>query len=204
MDQSTSSQISSLSSLFENITIDSLLDIRNKVRLHDGAYRRGDDIIIVSESIRTVRGLLKYTFLDGNPPGFNNFSLYGLDIEETDDGKSFFMLDDTTPYTLSLLEASYVQKLMESEAKPIDFIPSLYYSHDRGDFFVLNVDGTEKHIFNIPFKVQYIDSHDTLNYVIHYTPQDRDGWCEPITEHQANVLTRIYLLDVSELCPYHR
>ena len=188
-----------ISSLFENITIDSLIDIRNKVRLHDGAYRRGDDIIIVSDSIRTVRGLLKYTFLDGNPPCFNNFSLISLDIEETDDGKSFFMLDGTTPYILSLLEASYVQKLMEAE-----FIPSLYFSHQRGDFFVLNVDGTEKHLFNIPFKVQYIDSHDTLNFVIHYTPDDRDGWCEPITEHQANVITRIFFLEVSELCPFHR
>ena len=187
----------SLSSLFENVTIDSLLDIRNKVRLLDGAYRRGDDIIIVSDSIRTVRGLLKFTYLDGNPPGFSNFSLYGLDIEETDDGKSFFMLDGITPYSLSLLEASYVQKIMDAE-----FMPSLYFSHQRGDFFVLNVDGTEKHIFSIPFKIQFIHNFDDLNFVIHYTPHDRDGWCEPITQHQADVLARIFLLDVTELCPY--
>lgn len=192
-------EITSLSSLFDNITIDSLLDIRNKIRHHDGAYRRGDDIIILSHSIRTVRGTLKYTFLDGNPPSFNNFSLISLDIEEDGDGKSYFMLDGNTPYTLSLLEASYVQTHMEPE-----FIPSLFYSYDRGDFFILNVDGTEKHIFSIPFKVKYINSFDDLNYVIHYTPEDRDGWCEPITEHQADVLARIFLLDVSELCPYHR
>ena len=204
MDQSPSAQISSLCSLFDNVTIDSLLDIRNKIRQHDGAYRRGDDIIILSHSIRTVRGLLKFTFLDGNPPGFNNFSLYGLDIEEDGDGKSYFMLDGTTPYTLSLLEASYVQTLMESEAKPVEFIPSLYYSNQRGDFFILNVDGTEKHIFSIPFTVQYIKSFDDLNYVIHYTPIDRDGWCEPITQHQADVLARIFILHVSELCPFHR
>ena len=196
--------IDSLSSLFQNVTIDSLLDIRNKIRQHDGAYRRGDDIIILSHSIRTVRGLLKYTFLDGNPPGFNNFSLYGLDIEEDGDGKSFFMLDGTTPFTLSLLEASYVQTLMETENKPVEFIPSLYYSCQRGDFFILNVDGTEKHIFSIPFTVQYINSFDDLNYVIHYTPVDRDGWCEPITQHQADVLARIFSLQVSELCPFHR
>lgn len=196
-------QISSLCSLFDNVTIDSLLDIRNKIRQHDGAYRRGDDIIIVSHSIRTIRGLLKYTFLDGNPPAFNDFSLYGLDIEEDGDGKSYFMLDGNTPYTLSLLEASYVQKLMEDEAIPIEFAPSLYYSHHQDDFFILNVDGTEKHLFNIPFRVQYINSFDDLNYVIHYIPKDRDAWCEPITEHQADVLARIFLLNVSELCPYH-
>ena len=199
MDQS----LNSLCSLFDNVTIDSLLDIRNKIRQHDGAYRRADDIIILSHSVRTVRGLLKYTFLDGNPPAFNNFSLYGLDIEEDGDGKSYFMLDGNTPYALSLLEASYVQKLMEPE-----FIPSLYYSHHRDDFFILNVDGTEKHLFNIPFRVQYInsfdDSFDDLNYVIHYIPKDRDAWCEPITEHQADVLARIFLLNVSELCPYLR
>jgi hypothetical protein len=200
MDHSPS--ISSLCSLFDNVTIDSLLDIRNKIRQHDGAYRRGHDIIIVSDSIRTVRGLLKYTFLDGNPPGFSNFSLYGLDIEEDGDGKSFFMLDGTTPYTLSLLEASYVQTLMEAEGRVIEFMPSLYFSHQRGEFFVLNVDGTEKHLFNIPFTVQYINSFDDLNYVIHYSPVDRDGWCEPITQHQADVLARIFLLHVSELCPY--
>jgi hypothetical protein len=66
------------------------------------------------------------------------------------------------------------------------------------------VDGTEKHIFSIPFTVQYINSFDDLNYVIHYSPVDRDGWCEPITEHQADVLARIFFLDVSELSPYHR
>lgn len=205
MDQSPSAQIDYLSSLFDNVTIDSLLDIRNKIRHHDGAYRRGDDIIILSHSIRTIRGLLKYTFLDGNPPTFNDFSLYSLDIEEDGDGKSYFMLDGTTPYTLSLLEASYVQTLMDDEATPIEFIPSLYYSHHRDDFFILNVDGTEKHLFNIPFTVQYINSFDDSNdYVIHYIPKDRDAWCEPITEHQADVLARIFFLDVSELCPYHR
>jgi hypothetical protein len=198
MDQS----LNSLCSLFDNVTIDSLLDIRNKIRHHDGAYRRGDDIIILSRSIRTVRGLLKYTFLDGNPPAFNHFSLYGLDIEEDGDGKSYFMLDGNTPYTLSLLEASYVQKLMDDEALPIEFMASLFYSHHRDDFFILNVDGTEKHLFNIPFTVQYIHSFDDFNYVIHYTPIDRDGWCEPITEHQADVLARIFLINVSELCPY--
>ena len=196
------SEIDSLSSLFHNVTIDSLLDIRNKIRQHDGAYRRGDDIIILSHSIRTVRGLLKYTFLDGNPPGFSNFSLYGLDIEEDDDGKSYFLLDANTPYTLSLLEASYVLKLMEDENRPVEFIPSLYYSKQRDDFFILNVDGTEKHIFHIPFTVQYIS--DDFNYVIHYTPDDRDGWCEPITQHQADVLARIFFIRVSELCPFHR
>ncbi len=195
-------QIDSLSSLFENVTIDSLLDIRNKIRQHDGAYRRGDDIIILSHSIRTVRGLLKYTFLDGNPPAFNHFSLYGLDIDEDGDGKSFFMLDGNTPYTLSLLEASYVQTLMESENIPVDFFPSLFYSFQRDDFFILNVDGTEKHIFSIPFQIKYINSFDDLNYVILYTPDDRDGWCEPITQHQADVLARIFFLDVSELCPF--
>ncbi len=195
-------QIDSLSSLFENVTIDSLLDIRNKIRQHDGAYRRGDDIIILSHSIRTVRGLLKYTFLDGNPPAFNHFSLYGLDIDEDGDGKSFFMLDGNTPYTLSLLEASYVQTLMESENIPVEFIPSLFYSFQRDDFFILNVDGTEKHIFSIPFQIKYINSFDDLNYVILYTPDDRDGWCEPITQHQADVLARIFFLDVSELCPF--
>ncbi len=197
-------QIDSLSSLFHNVTIDSLLDIRNKIRQHDGAYRRGDDIIILSHSIRTVRGLLKYTFLDGNPPGFNNFSLYGLDIDEDGDGKSYFMLDGNTPYTLSLLEASYVQTLMDAENIPVEFIPSLYYSNQRGEFFILNVDGTEKHIFSIPFQIKYINSFDDLNYVILYTPHDRDGWCEPITQHQADVLARIFFLDVSELCPFNK
>jgi len=193
-----------LTSLFDNVSIDSLLDIRNKIRQYDGAYRRGDDIIIVSDSIRTVRGLLKYTYLDGNPPGFSQFSLYGLDIEQDDHGKSFFMLDGNTPYTLSLLEASYVQQLMDDEDIPVDFMPSLYYSQQRDDFFVLNVDGTEKHLFKIPFKIQYIDSYggEDLSYVIHYIPPDRDGWCEPITEHQANVITRIFIIDVTELCPY--
>jgi hypothetical protein len=188
-----------LTSLFSVVSIDSLLDVRNKIRQYDGAYRRGDDIIIVSDSIRTVRGLLKYTYLDGNPPGFNNFSLYGLDIEEDDQGKSYFMLDGNTPYTLSLLESSYVQKLMDAE-----FMPSLYYSYQKDNFFVLNVDGTEKHLFKIPFKIQYIDSYggEDLSFVIHYIPPDRDGWCEPITEHQANVITRIYILEVTELCPY--
>ena len=193
-----------LTSLFHNVSIDSILDIRNKIRQYDGAYRRGDDIIIVSDYIRTVRGLLKYTYLDGNPPGFSNFSLYGLDIEEDDQGKSFFMLDGNTPYTLSLLEASYIQQLMDDENIPVDFMPSLYYSQQRDDFFILNVDGTEKHLFKIPFKIQYIDSYcgEDLSYVIHYIPPDRDGWCEPITEHQANVITRIFIIEVTELCPY--
>jgi hypothetical protein len=193
-----------LCSLLENVSIDSLLDIRNKIRLYDGAYRRGDDIIIVTETIRTVRGSLKFTFLDGNPPGFSNFSLYNLNIDEDDKGKSYFMLDGTQPYTLSLLEASYVQKLMDAEGTPAEFIPSLYYSHKRDNFFVLNVDGTEKHLFNIPFKIQYIDSYagEDLSYVIHYIPPDRDGWCEPITQHQAEVIKRIFLLEVTELCPY--
>jgi hypothetical protein len=193
-----------LTSLFDNVTIDSLLDIRNKIRQHDGAYRRGDDIIIVSDSVRIVRGILKYTFLDGNPPCFNNFSLISFDIQEDDTGKTYFMLDGNTPYTLSLLEASYVQTLMHAEARHVEFIPSLFYSHHRDDFFILNVDGTEKHLFTIPFQIQYIHNHDDLNYVIHYTPEDRDGWCEPITEHQANVICRIYDIDVSELCPYDR
>jgi hypothetical protein len=197
MDLST--QLSNLS-----LNIDSILDIRNKIRLHDGAYRRGDDIIIVSHSIRTVRGLLKYTFLDGNPPGFSNFSLYGFDLEETDDGKSFFMLDGTTPYSLSILEANYIQTLIHTEGLEPEFIPSLYYSQQRDDFFILNVDGTEKHLFHIPFQIQYIDSHDYLDYVIHYTPHDRDGWCEPITQHQAKVICRFYCIHLSELSPYDR
>ena len=93
---------------------------------------------------------------------------------------------------------------MEDEAAPIEFMASLFYSHHRDDFFILNVDGTEKHLFNIPFTVQYIHSFDDFNYVIHYTPIDRDGWCEPITEHQADVLSRIFLINVSELCPFIR
>jgi len=194
--------ISSLSSLFENISIDSLLDIRSKVRQHDGAYRRGDDIIIVSDSIRTVRGNLKYTFLDGNPPSFHDFTLYGLDIYEDPSGRSYFLLDDTTPYTLSILEASYIIKLFESEDIHPEFMPSLYFSHPQDDFFILNVDGTEKYIYSIPYKLQYIDSFGDFNYVIHYIPEDRDGWCEPITERQSKVLQRIFNLDVSELCPY--
>jgi hypothetical protein len=93
---------------------------------------------------------------------------------------------------------------MDDEGIPIEFLPSLYYSHKRDQFFVLNVDGTEKHLFNIPFKIQYIDSYggEDLSYVIHYIPPDRDGWCEPITEHQANVITRIFIIEVTELCPY--
>jgi len=193
--------IDSLSSLLQNVSIDSILDFRNKIREFDGAYRRGDDIIIVSDSIRTVRGLLKYTFLDGNPPCFSTFTLRGLPIEETDDGKSFFMLDGNTPYTLSILEANYIQTLMESESIPIEFIPSLYFSHQRGDFFILNVDGTEKHIFSIPFKVQFIQD---CNFVIHYIPDDRDAWCEPISQHQAHVLARIFSLTISELYPFVR
>jgi len=199
----TSDSIDSLSSLLQNVSIDSLLDIRNKIRQLDGAYRRGDDIIILSDSIRTVRGLLKYTFLDGNPPCFSTFTLRGLPIEETDDGKSFFMLDGNTPYSISLLEASYVQTLMDAEGIPIEFVPSLYFSHQRGDFFILNVDGTEKHIFSIPFKIQFIDSGD-MYFVIHYIPHDRDAWCEPISQHQAHVLSRIFSIDISELYPFVR
>lgn len=186
-----------LTSLFQNLSLENVLEIRDKIKAYDGAYKQGDNIVIVTDIVRTVRGTFKYTYLDGNPPGFSNFSLYGLDIEEDTNGRSYFMLDGTTPYTLSLLEASYVKTLYEPE-----FIPSLYYSHERGDFFLLNVDGTEKYIYNIPFKIQYIDNYDDLSYVICYTPPDRDGWCEPITEHQANVLSRIYVSDISPLCPY--
>lgn len=199
--------LSDLSSLFNNISIDSIIDLRNKISLLDGAYRRGSDIIIVSQSIRTVRGSLKFTFLDGNPPHFHNFSIQ--DCEEDGDGKSYFMLDDTTPYSLSLLEASYVQTLIESEGNSIEFIPSLYYSHNRDDFFILNVDGTTKHLFHIPFIVQYIQNfqnqdHQDLDYVIRYIPDDSEGWCEPISMHQADVLTRIFLLDVNELSSFIR
>jgi len=189
--------LSDLSSLFNNISIDSIIDLRNQIKLLDGAYRRGNDIIIVSHSIRTVRGSLKFTFLDGNPPHFHNFSIH--DCEEDGDGKSYFMLDGITPYSLSLLEASYLQTLFEDD---IEFIPSLYYSHNRDDFFILNVDGTTKYLFHIPFIVQFIDNFDDLSYVIRYIPEDRDGWCEPISQHQADVLSRIFLLHVSELCPF--
>jgi len=191
-----------LTSLFHNVTIDSILDIRNKNSLFDGAYRRGEDIIIVSHSIRTVRGSLKFTFLDGNPPHFHNFSL--SDVEEDGDGKSYFMLDGITPYSLSLLEASYVQTLMEAENIHIDFFPSLYYSYDRDDFFILNVDGTTKYLFHIPFLIQYIHNFDDFDYVIHYIPQDIDGWCEPISLHQALVISRIFSMQISELSPYLR
>ena len=186
-----------LTSLFHNVTIDSILDIRNKISLFDGAYRRGDDIIILTNYVRTVRGLLKYTFLDGNPPGFNHFSL--SDIEEDDHGKSYFMLDGNTPYSLSLLEASYVLKLMDA-----DFMPSLYASYDRGDFFILNVDGTIKHLFHIPFIIQFIHNFDVIDYVIHYIPIDSHAWCEPITHHQAMVISRIFSIHLSELSPYER
>jgi hypothetical protein len=83
-------------------------------------------------------------------------------------------------------------------------MPSLYFSHQRGDFFLLNVDGTEKNLFSIPFIVQFIDSNGLLDYVIHYTPIDRDGWCEPITQHQAQVICRIFSIDPTELCPFIR
>lgn len=185
--------ISQLSSLFDQISIDRNLD---------GAYRRGDDIVILTNTIRTVRGSLKFTFLDGNPPHFNHFSIDP--IEEDGDGKSYFLLDGTTPYPLSLLEASYVQTLMESENLPIEFIPSLYYSHFQDDFFILNVDGTTKHVFHIPFLVQYINNFDDLDYVISYSPIDSHGWCEPITQHQADVLARIFFLHVSELSTFVR
>jgi hypothetical protein len=189
--------ISQLSSLFHQISINL-----------DGAYRRGLDIIIITNNIRTVRGSLKFTFLDGNPPHFNHFNHFNHfslePIEEDGDGKSYFLLDGTTPYPLSLLEASYVQTLMESEQIPIEFIPSLYYSHNRDDFFILNVDGTTKHIFHIPFVVQYINNFDDLDYVICYSPIDSHAWCEPISQHQADVLARIFLLDVSELSTFVR
>ena len=193
-----------LTSLFEHVTIDSLLDIRDKVRQLDGAYRRGNDIIIVSDSIRTVRGFLKYAFLDGNPPSFSNFSLYSLDIHEDEQGRTFFMLDGVIPYTLSLLEATYVQKLFLSEGIEIECMQPLYASQHIGDFFRLNVDGVEKHLFDIPYKLQYIVSYpgEDHSFVIHYTPHDRDGWCEPITEHQSRVLQRIFNLEVTELSPY--
>jgi hypothetical protein len=189
-----------LCSLLENLSIDSLLDIRDKIRLYDGAYRRGNDIIIVSDTIRTVRGLLKYTYLDGNPPIFEDFSLE--DIHEDDTGKCYFMLDGNIPQTLTPHEAYYVQQLFIKENIEPEFIPSLYFSHQNDEFFMLNVDGTEKYIYSIPFKIQYIDSYDDLNYVIHYIPEDRDEWCEPITERQSIVLRRILNMDVSELCPY--
>jgi hypothetical protein len=185
--------ISQLSSLFHHFSIDRNLD---------GAYRCGLDIIILTNTTRTVRGSLKFTFLDGNPPHFNHFSLDP--IEEDGDGKSYFLLDGNTPYPLSLLEASYVQTLMESEDLPIEFIPSLYYSHNRDDFFILNVDGTTKHVFHLPFHVLYINNFDDLDYVICYSPIDSDGWCEPITQHQADVLARIFLLHVSELSTFIR
>jgi hypothetical protein len=192
----------SLCSLLDNVSIDSILDLRQKIRQYDGAYRRGDDIIIVSDSIRTVRGLLKYTFLDGNPPGFSNFSL--SNVEEDDHGKSYFMLDGNTPFPISILQAHYVQTLMEEEGKSIEFIPSLYYSYDRGDFFVLNVDGTQKYLFKIPFNVHFIDSIDSIDYVIHYIPLDSHDWCEPITLHQANVISRIFNITISELSSFIR
>jgi len=185
-----------LTSLFHNVTIDSL-DFRNKISLYDGAYRRGDDIIILTNSVRTVRGILKYTFFDGNPHSFHNFSL--SDVEEDDHGKSYFMLDGNTPYSLSLLEASYLSKFMEPE-----FMPSLFYSYHRDDFFILNVDGTEKYLFHIPFLIQYIHNFDDFDYVIHYIPQDIDGWCEPISLHQAHVISRIFSMQISELSPYLR
>jgi len=192
----------SLTALFQNVSINSLLDIRTKIREYDGAYRRGSDILIVSDSIRIVRGNLKYTFLDGNPPSFNDFTLYGLDIHEDDSGKCYFMLDGTTPFTLTLLEADYVQKLLDTEGTQPEFIPSLFFSHQKDDFFILNVDGTEKHIYSFPFKLQYIDSFGEFNHVIHYIPEDRDGWCEPITQRQSKVLQRLFNMDLSELCPY--
>ena len=186
-----------LTSLFDNISIDSILDFRNKIRLLDGAYIRGDDIIIVSDSIRTVRGVLKFTFLDGNPPHFLNFSLDSF--EENDEGKSFFMLDGNTPYPLSILEASFVIAIMQPE-----FMPSLYFSHTRDNFFILNVDGTEKYIFSIPFNIHFIDNFGDLDYVIHYSPIDSDGWCEPISHHQAIVLSRIFNIHISELSSFIR
>ena len=196
--------ISSLSSLFENISIDTILHLRDKVRQLDGAYRRGADIIIVSDSIRIVRGSLKYAYLDGNPPSFTNFSLYGLDLHEDEQGRTFFMLDGFIPYSLSILEANLVQKLFISEGIDIECIQPLYASHQVGDLFRLNVDGVEKHLFNIPYKLQYIVSYpgEDHSYVLHYTPHDRDGWCEPITERQSKVLQRIFNLDVTELSPY--
>jgi len=189
-----------LTSLFHNITIDSILDIRSKLQHHFGAYRRGDDIIILSDSIRTVRGSLKFTFLDGNPPSFNSFSLSSF--HEDPEGKSYFMLDGNTPYPLSLIEAGYVHTLMDAESIPVEFMPSLFYSYDRVDFFILNVDATEKYLFHIPFIIQFIDNFEDLSFVIHYIPEDADEWCEPITDRQANVICRIYSIQLSELSPY--
>jgi hypothetical protein len=180
-----------LCSLLDNVTI-----------RQDGAYRNGDHIVLISHSTRIVRGLLKYTFLDGNPPIFTNFSLD--DSEEDGDGKSYFMLDGTTPYSLSLLEASYVLTLIESEGSVPQFIPSLYYSHNRDDFFILNVDGTTKHIFHIPFILQFIHNFDDFDYVIHYIPIDSHAWCEPISMHQSDVLARIFHLHLSELSSFDR
>ena len=183
--------------------MDNLCSLLDNVSIQqDGAYRSGDDIIIVSHSTRIVRGLLKFTFLDGNPPIFTNFSLD--DSEEDGDGKSYFLLDGFTPYSLSLLEASYLITLMDSESLPIQFIPSIFYSHFRDNLFILNVDGTQKFIHDLPFQIQYIDNFDDLSYVIHYSPIDRDAWCEPITEHQADVLSRIFFIHSSLLCPFHR
>lgn len=191
-------EISSLSSLFDSIQIDSK-DSK------DGAYRQGDDIIIVSHSIRLVRGTLFFTFLDGNPPIFHNFSLQNS--EEDDQGKSYFLFDGITPFSLSLLEAYYVQTLFDSEEKIIEFFPSIYYSHNRDDFFFLNVDGTTTLISHIPFHIHYIqnfnDSH-SFDYVILYSPEDSDAWCEPITHHQALVLARIFFIHISELSTFVR
>ena len=182
-----------LTSLFDNLSLDNILEIREKIKSYNGAYRQGSDIVIVSDNVRTVRGSFKFTFLDGNPPAFSTFSLYGFNIEEDDEGKSYFMLDGTTPYPLSLLEASYVQKLCDPE-----FIPSLYYSTWRGDYFLLNVDGTEKHIYSYPFTLRTIQD----DFVICYEPATCDGWCEPLTDHQAAVLKRAFNLPITDLCPY--
>lgn len=105
---------------------------------------------------------------------------------------------------LSLLEASYLITLMDSESTPIEFIPSIFYSHFRDNLFILNVDGTQKFIHDLPFQIQYIDNFDDLSYVILYSPIDRDAWCEPITEHQADVLSRIFFIHPSLLCPFNR
>ena len=182
-----------LTSLFQNLSLNNILEVREKIRSYDGAYRQGQDIIIITDTVRTVRGSFKYTFLDGNPPAFSHFSLYGLDIEEDDEGKTYFMIDGNTPYTLSLLEAKYIQKLCDP-----DFCPSLYYSEWRGDYFLLNVDGTEKHIYSYPFTLRSIQD----DFVICYQPPNIDGWCEPLTQRQVIVLKRLFNLPITELCPY--
>jgi len=58
-------------------------------------------------------------------------------------------------------------------------------------------------IQSIPFKIQFIQDFDT-HFVIHYIPQDRDAWCEPISETQARLLSTSLSIPISELCPFDR